>query len=155
MSQHSGCLPEICKICRDTRYVAHMSPTLPTKTGSAAALIQGGTHYRALQLPVGKALFKASSATEETNATKAKATRRRLSNVVAYFTNEHSMMGRLMFAWIACRYQELRKSIHVTNEDNVILHSNDNGVPANLGVHTGGFSKCTVLVIILNYPPLQ
>ena len=93
------------------------------QTGNAAALIQGSTHYRALHIPVGTKIFEAPSAMGETNDTKAKASRRRLSNVVSYFMDKHSMVGRVLFAWIAHRHAELRKSIHIGNEDNVIIHS--------------------------------
>ena len=69
-------------------------------------------HHKGLQM----------SATVKTNDTEAKAIRRRLVNVVSYFTDEYSMLGRPVFAWILHRLAELRKTIHITNEDNVVIH---------------------------------
>jgi len=80
-----------------------------TPTGCSAALIDGKTHYRLMNIPVGAYFKKVPTNMNVTNRDKIEASRMTMSNVVAWFMDEHSMNGREMFAWLKHRAEELRR----------------------------------------------
>ena len=67
-----------------------------TPTGCSAALIDGKTHYRLMNIPVGADFKKVPTNMNVTNREKIEAARMTMSNVVAWFMDEHSMNGREM-----------------------------------------------------------
>ncbi|KAL7554626.1 hypothetical protein ACHAWF_018133 [Thalassiosira exigua] len=87
-----------------------------TPTGCSASLVDGSTHFRALSVPVGKALNKAPTNSAESNRDRIKEARVRMSRIIAWFQDEHSMTGRNMWGWLRHRAEEYRRPKQVIDD---------------------------------------
>jgi len=95
-----------------------------TPTGCSASLIDGGAHFRSAAIPTGKKMYKTPQNMESKDLRKIRVFRKKMSNVVSWFMDEHSMCGRAMFGWLKHRAEELRRPMPVIDEDSnsVFVH---------------------------------
>ena len=89
-------------------------------TGCAASLINGQTHHKLFNIPVGKKFMKQPVGWTETNASVISAKFKYWSTIFTLLMDEDSMAGRPFWAWFKQRIEEFRKvNIKIDDEYNV------------------------------------
>ena len=87
-------------------------------TGCAAALIDGKTHCRSCSIPTGRKFYQPPTNLKTSDPTRLRAMRVAMCLVISWFMDEHSLVGRLFWAWLKHRSEELRRPIEILDDNN-------------------------------------